>query len=84
MSIKFSKKENTHFRDYRGIECPTNFARITVDLMDIPTGDFLEVLLDDGLPATNVPGSLIREGQHVISMMQNGTFWRLTVQKIVD
>lgn len=61
-----------------------NFARITVDLMDIPIGDFLEVLLDDGQPATNVPRSLAREGQHVISMIQCETFWRLTVQKIVD
>lgn len=84
MSINYPKNGITHFRDYRGIECPMNFARITVDLMDIPVGDLIEVLLDDGQPAINVPKSLVRDGQHVISMLQNGAFWKLTVQKIVD
>ncbi|HON12061.1 MAG TPA: sulfurtransferase TusA family protein [Chitinispirillaceae bacterium] len=72
------------FRDYRGIECPMNFARITVDLMDLNIGDKIRVLIDDGEPSVNVPRSLEREGQKVIYREKRGDYWELVVEKRVE
>jgi TusA-related sulfurtransferase len=74
----------THERDYRGVPCPMNFARITVDLMDLQIGDQLRVLIDDGEPSVNVPRSLVREGQNVLEKKDLGGYWSLLIEKIVD
>lgn len=78
------KKKRETFRDYRGIECPMNFARITVDLMDLEIGDRIRVLLDDGEPFINIPRSLEREGQKVIHREKMGDHWLIIAEKIVD
>ncbi|NLL15519.1 MAG: sulfurtransferase TusA family protein [Fibrobacter sp.] len=72
------------FRDYRGVECPMNFARITVDLMDLNIGDRIRVLLDDGEPSVNVPRSLEREGQKVVHKEKIDDHWLLIIEKRVD
>lgn len=71
-------------RDYRGVECPMNFARITVDLMDLKIGDKMRVLIDDGEPSVNVPRSLEREGQKIIEKTKMGLYWVIIIEKIVD
>lgn len=71
-------------RDYRGVQCPMNFARITVDLMDLKIGDRLHVLIDDGEPANNVPRSIEREGQRIIEKTNMGSYWSVIIEKVVD
>ena len=54
--------------DLTGVRCPMNFVKAKVALERIPVGAVLEVLLDDGEPVKNVPGSLAEQGQEVLSV----------------
>lgn len=72
------------FMDYRGVKCPMNFARITVDLMHMEIGQRLKVFIDDGEPALNMPRSLKREGQEIESISQEKNYWSLVIIKRSD
>ncbi len=51
--------------DLRGVTCPMNFVKATLELEKIKTGDVLEILLDEGEPVRNVPASFQEQGQEV-------------------
>ena len=72
------------FRDYRGVACPMNFARITMDLLDMQTGGILEVWLDTEEQAGAVSRSLVRDGQAVLEMEQIKDFWKILIRKVTD
>jgi tRNA 2-thiouridine synthesizing protein A len=44
--------------DLTGVTCPLTFAKTTVALAEMTTGQVLEVILDPGEPAETVPRSL--------------------------
>jgi sulfite reductase (ferredoxin) len=75
---------NGTFRDYRGVACPMNFARITMDLVDMQTGGILEVWLDSEEQAGKVSQSLMRDGQAVLEMVQEKDFWKISIRKDTD
>ena len=52
--------------DLTGITCPLTFAKTTVALEGIPSGAVLEVTLDAGEPAEQVPRSLELNGHTVL------------------
>jgi len=47
--------------DLRGIICPMNFVKTKLKLEEMQSGQILEVILDDGEPVRNVPGSVKEE-----------------------
>ena len=68
-------------KDFRGVACPMNFVKTKVELSSLQSGDRLEVLLDDGAPIQNVPGSLRNEGHKVIEEKRIGEYWSVVVEK---
>jgi len=69
------------FRDYRGVSCPMNFVKVKVDLSTMTTGQMLRVLLDDGEPIENVPGSVVDEGHEIVEQKKTGDHWSVIIRK---
>ncbi len=70
------------FKDYRNVACPMNFVKTKMDLSQMKSGELLEILLDDGAPIENVPGSVKSEGHHVLNVTQEKQgHWRVRIQK---
>lgn len=68
-------------KDFRGVACPMNFVKTKIELSKIAIGDTLEILLDDGAPIENVPGSVKNEGHKILEINQIDTYWKVTIQK---
>ena len=74
--------EATRSKDLRGVLCPMNFVRTKLELATLQSGDILEILLDDGKPIENVPGSVRLEGHTVLSETQHSDgYWKVLIQK---
>ena len=72
----------TRSKDLRGVLCPMNFVRTKLELASLKSGDILEILLDDGKPIENVPGSVRLEGHTVISETQQPEgHWQVIIKK---
>ncbi len=68
-------------KDFRGVACPMNFVKTKIELSSLKSGDLLEIWLDDGQPIQNVPGSVRNEGHEVVSVLQEGIFWKVLIKK---
>lgn len=69
-------------KDFRGVQCPINFVKTKIELATLKSGDILEVLLDDGKPIQNVPGSCRLEGHEVLSETQlSEGHWSVLIKK---
>jgi sulfite reductase (ferredoxin) len=69
------------FKDLRGVACPMNFVLTKIELSSLLSGDELEILLDDGQPISNVPGSVRGEGHTVLEQTQIGDYWKVVIRK---
>lgn len=69
------------FKDFRGVACPMNFVKTKIELSTMKSGELLEILLDDGAPIKNVPGSIRNEGHHILEEKQNEKFWSVLIRK---
>lgn len=79
---KVSGPAVTRSKDLRGVLCPMNFVRTKLELATLQSGDVLEILLDDGKPIENVPGSVRLEGHTVISEKQQPEgHWQVLIKK---
>ncbi len=69
-------------KNCRGVGCPMNMVYTKVELAKLKTGQVLEVILDDGPPIDNVPGSVQKEGHTILEKKQlaDGA-WQLLIQK---
>ena len=69
-------------KNCRGVGCPMNLVYTKVELAKLTSGQVLEIILDDGAPINNVPGSVLREGHKIIGKQQHkdGT-WSLFIEK---
>ncbi|MFY9268833.1 MAG: sulfurtransferase TusA family protein [Candidatus Manganitrophaceae bacterium] len=52
--------------DLSGVACPMNFVKTKLQLEEMETGQWLEVILDDGEPIRNVPRSVQSEGHKIL------------------
>jgi len=53
-----------------------------VELAKLHSGQILEVILDDGAPVNNVPGSALKEGHTIISQEQLAdSAWAVLIRK---
>jgi sulfite reductase (ferredoxin) len=69
------------FRDFRGVACPMNFVKTKIELSGMKSGELLEILLDDGAPIRNVPGSVRNEGHQVLEEKMRDDFWSVLIRK---
>ena len=68
--------------DLRGVKCPLNAARSRIVMSGYPAGKTLKILLDDGSPIENVPGSLVADGHKVLSREKKSNYWEISVVKL--
>ncbi len=68
-------------KDFRGVACPMNFVKTKIALSPMKSGQILEILLDDGQPIQNVPGSVKNEGHTVLSTEKVENYWKVTIKK---
>lgn len=52
--------------DLRGTPCPLNWVRTKLRLEEMQPGMVIEVIVDDGRPAENVPRSAELEGHRLV------------------
>ena len=55
--------------DLRGTPCPLNWVKSKLRLEEMQPGKVLEVILDAGAPARNVPRSAEMEGHKVLKIV---------------
>ena len=68
-------------KDFRGVACPMNFVKTKIALAPMQSGQVLKILLDDGAPIANVPGSVRGEGHTVLATEKVDDYWRVTIKK---
>jgi len=88
-SLKFPELENVkveqkagQFRDFRGVACPMNFVKTKLVLETMQPGEKLEILLDDGEPIDNVPGSVKAEGHKILKQEKKDNYWMVVIKKV--
>ncbi len=67
--------------DLTGVICPMNFVKTKAALASLNTGEYLEVILDEGDSILNVPRSLKEEGHQVLSVENLGDTFKVIVKK---
>jgi TusA-related sulfurtransferase len=67
--------------DLSGVPCPANSARALLKLEMLGSGEELEVLLDDGEPAKNVPAAMAEAGHELLSRSRTGSGWVMVFRK---
>ena len=68
-------------KDFRGVMCPMNFVKTKIALTPMQSGQILEILLDDGEPIENVPGSVKGEGHTILSTEKMENYWKVLIRK---
>lgn len=74
-------KDEIRFKDFRGVACPMNFVKTKIELAQMQLGEQLRILLDDGAPINNVPGSVRGEGHEVLEVNKVDAYWSVLIQK---
>lgn len=73
--------QEKRFKDFRGVACPMNFVKTKIELAHMQSGELLEILLDDGAPINNVPGSVRSEGHDVKEVLRVEDYWSVLICK---
>ena len=68
-------------KDFRGVMCPMNFVKTKIALTPMQSGQILEILLDDGAPIENIPGSVKNEGHTILSTEKVENYWKVLIKK---
>ncbi|KOH44794.1 sulfurtransferase TusA family protein [Sunxiuqinia dokdonensis] len=76
-----NEAQEKRFKDFRGVACPMNFVKTKIELAQMHSGEFLEILLDDGAPINNVPGSVRGEGHDVSEVKNVENYWSVLIRK---
>ena len=67
--------------DLIGTQCPLNYVKTKIAIEELESGQFIEVLLDDGDPIKNVPRSLELDGHEIVALQKENQHFRLKVRK---
>lgn len=71
--------------DIRDAVCPMTFVKTKAAIDELEIGQILEVLMNDGEPAENVPRSMKEEGQQVLRLEKTDEgAYRMFVKKLED
>ena len=68
--------------DLLGVKCPFNYVKTKIKLETMESGSMLEVLLDDGEPAENVPRSVQNDGHKLVSLEKENGHFKMIVEKV--
>ena len=69
--------------DLRGTPCPLNYVKTRLQLERMEIGDPLEVWLDLGEPAEQVPRSLRMDGHDVVDIAGVEGYLKILVRRLV-
>jgi len=77
-----AKRDPDLVKDCSGVGCPMNMVYTKVELAKLESGQLLEIILDDGPPINNVPGSVTREGHKILEkrQLEDGN-WSVLIEK---
>ena len=78
--IETSQTSEKVFLDLSGTPCPINFVLTKLKLAQLSAGEILEVWLDAGEPIEQVPHSLAMEGYTEQDIVEEGTFFKMTIR----
>jgi tRNA 2-thiouridine synthesizing protein A len=71
--------------DVRDSTCPITWVRTRIALERLRRGEVLEVLLREGEPLQNLPGSAVEDGHRVVAIEplhgDGAGAWRILVEK---
>lgn len=67
--------------DLRGTRCPLNWVKTKLRLEEMQPGKVLEVVVDDGGPARNVPRSVEAEGHRVLALTNGSGGVRIFIER---
>jgi tRNA 2-thiouridine synthesizing protein A len=67
--------------DLRGTPCPLNWVKSKLRLEAMAPGALLEVIIDDGNPARNVPRSAAAEGHRIVCVTPHGNSVRVLIER---
>ena len=67
--------------DLLGVKCPFNYVKTKLKLETMQSGQRLEVLLDDGEPAINVPRSVQNDGHKLLSHVEENGHHTIVIEK---
>lgn len=81
ISTAYMSTEANRKKDLRGVLCPMNFVKTKLELATMQSGDILEILLDDGQPIDNVPGSVKLEGHTILEQAPVENYWKVVIKK---
>lgn len=71
--------------DIRDVVCPMTFVKTKAAIDELEIGQVLEVIMNDGEPAENVPRSMKEEGQQVLRLEKTDEgSYRMLVKKLED
>ena len=71
--------------DIRDVVCPMTFVKTKAAIAELEIGQVLEVIMNDGEPAENVPRSMKEEGQQVLRLEKTDEgSYRMLVKKLED
>lgn len=71
----------THTIDITKEHCPMTFVKVKLKLARIESGDTLDVLLAGAEPLKNVPRAAVEQGHKVVSVEEQGAFYRVLIEK---
>lgn len=68
--------------DCKGETCPTPYIKSKRALSKMKEGEVLKVIVDQQMPAVNLPKSLAEDGHIILNRKQiNDTDWEIIVKK---
>jgi len=70
-----------HFLDMRKVSCPLNYVKTKLKIEEIAIGETLELLLGDGEPIINVPGSLKEDGHKILRLKQVEDYYSVIIER---
>lgn len=71
--------------DVTDVVCPVTFVKTKVALDELDEGQILQVHLNGGEPAENVPRSVKDEGHEILKFVENGDgTYELYIKKVGD
>ena len=67
--------------DLRGTPCPLNWVKTKLRLEELEPGGTVEVLVDQGNPARNVPRSAQMEGHTIVHIICDNGAVRICIER---
>lgn len=81
ITADFNELKIIRNKDFRGVACPMNFVKTKIELSQMKKGELLQILLDDGEPVNNVPGSVRSDGHEILKVEKINHYWAVLIKK---